>query len=419
MNNGDVSVRDLCHTRSISAHLPRARPQGFEGVVLILLTAFSTQAYADINFGGAATASYEYNTNVFALPAGETAPGASRRSDWFQAYGGTLEANDLFGQDKLYATITGKDFRYDYFTDLDHVEYTLDGGLTWKSGSNIDGKFDVSRVRSMVPFAQLSQTEISILTEQKETGQIGWLFTPDWRIQGTAYYDTLDQPLVGAPSLSLAQTSGQLALQYVGLKGLTAGISGTHLSGRFGDSNSATNPNFDQETLEFVTKYKPTAASSFDGQVGYSRRTSQSLANTSSGVTGHLGFTDQLSPKTSVYVTLERDIINYITNTGSSLNTSAYGGVTWQATYRIAVNLDYGYTKSLLPDQGIAPNTTRIDHFQFYRLKIDYQPFKWLWIQPYIRGQYRHSNYAPAVFDASVYGVNFNVLWHCPTNRCT
>jgi hypothetical protein len=69
------------HTRLISAPVVRlAWPLVFEGAVLILLTVLNTRANADINFGGAATASYEYNTNVFALPAGETAPGTSRRS---------------------------------------------------------------------------------------------------------------------------------------------------------------------------------------------------------------------------------------------------------------------------------------------------------------------------------------------------
>ena len=415
-------MRKYCRSVSSSVHLPRPRRlRALKGTAIVVLAISSAKVSADINFGGEATAKYEYNSNIFDLPAGYTEAGApvSKRDDWYQAYGGTLQANDLWDQNKFYATLTGKEFLYDYFTALNHTEYSFDGGLAWKAGTDLDGKFDVTRSHSMVPFTNLLQTQISVTTDQKETAQIGWQFIPDWRVQGVGYYHTDEQPLVGSPDLKLAETSGQLALQYLGRAGLVAGISGTYTRGNYTGSNTIANPDYDQETLQFIATYQVTGSSSFVGQAGYSRRTSTSLFDDTSGPTGRFVYKNQLTPKTSVNVSIERDINSYITNSGSEFDTSAATGVTWQATYKLSVTANYVYTRSLLPDQGNTPDTNRIDHLQFVNLKIDYQPLRWLWVQPYANVQTRSSNFIGAAFNSSVYGVSFNVLWHCPTERCT
>ena len=92
--------------------------------------------------------------------------------------------------------------------------------------------------------------------------------------------------------------------------------------------------------------------------------------------------------------------------------------MTWQATYRLSISADYTYKHSALPDQGVIPGTTRDDNFQYYDVKIDYQPFRWLWLEPYLRVQDRSSNDFEAQFNSTAIGMNFNLLWHCPNNRC-
>jgi hypothetical protein len=420
--NGDVSVREFYHTGSASTRFSKPRGlRAFEVTVLVVLAALCTEAYGDAKFGATATAKYEYNSNVFDLSAGSVAVGVanSRRADWYQAYGASVEAIDTWDQDKLYATLNGKEFRYGYFTELNHTEYAFDGGLIWKAGKDLDGKLDVTRSRSMAPFTILLQTQISLTTDQKETAQIGWQFIPDWRVQGVGNYHTVDQPLVGSPDLKLAENSGQLTLQYLGRAGLVAGISGTYANGHYTGSLTNANPDYRQETLEFDANYQATGSSSFTGQAGYTRRTSPASVDNSSGPTGQLTYKNQLTPKTSVNVSVQHNIVSYITNSGSEVDTSVATGVTWQATYKLGVNANYTYTRSLLPSQGNTSGTNRVDHLQFANLKIDYQPLRWLWIQPYVNVQTRSSNFTGAAFNASVYGVSFDVLWHCPTNRCT
>jgi hypothetical protein len=381
----------------------------------------STQAtYADVNYGAAANAKYEYNTNVFDLPSGYTSAAFPilRRDDWYQAYGATLQANDLWDHQKFYATLTGTEYRYGYFTYLNHTEYSFNGGLLWKANSELDGKLDVVRSHTMVAFADLTQSQLSILTEQKETAQVNFQFIPDWRLQGIGFYHTVEQPLVGAPNLELTESSGQVALQYLGRAGLVAGISGTYMKGNYTGGNANENPDYDQETLEFVANYQPTGTSTMVGQAGYSRRTSPSLVNDSSGPTGKFVYKNQLTPKTSVNVGIERDINSYITNSGSEFDTTGSVGATWQATYKLGVTAGYAYTRRFLPNQGNTPGTDRVDHQQLVNVKIDYQPLRWLWIQPYANVQTRSSNFIGGAYNASVYGVSFNVLWHCPTDRC-
>jgi hypothetical protein len=404
-----VSVRESC--RSISS-------RALAGVAFVALAASSTRAHAGFNIGGEATAQYEYDSNVFDLPSGVAAPGTSKHDDWFQAYGATLQADDLFDQDKLYATLNGMDYRYNNFTQLNHTEYTLDGGLLWKSGSTLDGKVDVTRSRTMVPFVDLLQTQISIATEQRETAQIGWLFMPEWKVQGTIYYDTLDQPIVGQPDLKLTDKSGQLGFNYVGFAGLSAGISGAYMRGTYSGAAAGISPNFNQETADFDVNWAPTAYSTFTGQAGYSRRTSDFSAQSTSGPTGNIQYKNQITPKTSFNVGVQRSIISYVSNNGAELVTNYTTGAVWQATFRISVLFDYGYNKSNLPDQGTVTDPNRIDHFQFADLKIDYQPLHWLWLEPYVRWQNRTSTFAPVEFSSSSVGLTFNLLWHCPNNKC-
>src|ERR1700722_2833537 len=172
-------------------------------------------AFAQLALTTAANTQYEYNTNVFDQQRGFPLQGltTSGLSDSLIAYGGKLDATYLWSQQQFRAVILGTEYHYDRFTELNHSEYTLDGAWNWKLGRALDGLLEVTRVRSMVSLYNLIQAQLALQSEQRETGKIGLQVTPDWRTEASGYTRKVQEPLLGAPNLSLSETSGQGAVK--------------------------------------------------------------------------------------------------------------------------------------------------------------------------------------------------------------
>ena len=389
-------------------HLPL---QAFIATVLLPLP---WACPAEVTVAASATTRYEYDSNVFDLQSGFPVPGTVdfRRSDTLFTYGAALDTSYLWDQQRLFAKLTTTEFHYDHFTQLNHNEYNLDGGLNWKLGTALDGTLEVLRDRSMVAFTNVVDAEFVLQTEQRESAKIGYAFLPDWRIEGNGYHGTISQTFQSQPSLDLAESSGQVALKYVGRAGLTSGLSAAYTLGDYTGASAEFNPSYRQTTISLVANYVPTSRSTINGVVGYSNRTSGSAVNTISGVTGELDYENRLTGKTSVQMQLSRLISSYIANVSSEIDNVAALTLRWQATYKVGLESGYTYTYRQLPGQGNAPlGGDRSDHLQFASLKIDYEPARWLSIRPYVNLQTRTSNFVGANFNATVYGLYFTVQW--------
>ncbi len=363
-----------------------------------------------------ATGQYESDTNVFDLPSGVAPPGGnnSRRGDTFFAYGAEWDGNYSSGRDELYAAASTRQYEYQRYTDLNHSDYKLDAGLNWKLGERFNGRFDVARSHSMVPFYDLSGSTptLSLVTEQKETAQVGVLLNSNWKVETSAYTSQSNQPVPEAPSLQLTQDAGTVALQYLGISGLTSGLSAGYLAGGYSGTSAATaevDPSFSQSTAGFFAKYKLTRLT-VDGAVGYSRRTSISGADNTSGVTGLLDFTEQLTPKTSFTGKIDRTINSYLLNAGSEIDSEVAASFNWQATFKLAVSPGYSFTYRNFPGQGNNPvGSDRVDIQEVVTLTVDYRPQRWLVIRPYANVQTRRSTFIGGHYSGSIFGVSFTV----------
>jgi hypothetical protein len=371
-----------------------------------------------VDVTASAIARYEYNSNVVDLQNGFPVPGTTtdfQRSDNLYTYGALLDTAYLFDEQKLFGTFSANQFEYDHFTFLNHLEYSADGGLNWKLGSNVDGTLEVLRDRTQVAFTNVNNAQFVLQTEQRENAKFGVEFIPDWRFEGSGYYRTVDQDYLNEPNLDLTESQAQAALRYLGLAGLTAGFSFAYTDGRYSGAGAAFNPSYNQTTFAAVSTYAPTGRSIIKGALGYSDRRSAASENAISGVTGELDYDNQLTGKTSAHVAVSRLINSYISNVSSEIDSIANGSLKWQATYRLGVAAGYTYTYRDLPGQGNAPlGSNRIDHLQLATLNVDFEPFRWLILKPYANYQLRHSNFEGGTFNASVVGLYFTVQWQKP-----
>jgi hypothetical protein len=371
-------------------------------------------ARAQFTGKASATGQFESNSNVFYLDSGAAQPGTNdfRRADTFLAYGAEFDGDYVLGRQDLSVTASTKEYHYQRFTDLDHDDYKLDGGWNWKLGGLLDGKFDVTRTRTMVPFYDLSGSSalsLSLVTEQRETAQIGLKLTSDWRVEGSAYTSKADEPIAEAPNLQLTQTSGTTSIEYLGITGLTSGLTAGYLTGDYTGSTVTANPSFSQSTAGFLAKYR-FSRTIVEGQVGYSRRVSDTGTDNTSGVTGLFDVKDQLTPKTSFTAKIDRTINSYFLNAGSEIDTEAAASFTWQATYKLSVSPGYSFTYRDFPGQGNNPvGSNRVDIQEIVTMNITYQPQRWLLIRPYADVQTRRSTFIGAHYSGAIFGVSVTV----------
>ena len=357
-----------------------------------------------------ATGQFESNSNVFALASGQSEPGAGgRRADTFFAYGASFDAKYLWGVQEFYGSARSSEYTYQHFTELNHNDYNLDAGLNWKLDTLLDGRLDVARTHMMVPFFDLlgGASVLSLQTEQRETAQIGLPFASVWRIEAAGYTRKLEEPILGAPDLQLTENSGSTTLNYLGVAGLTGGLTAGYLSGDYTGAEETQNPSYHQYTTGLVAKYKLGGRTSFDGQVGYSERGSANGVDNISGVTGALSFTDQLTPKTGLTLKLDRQINSYVTTSSSEIDTDGSIAVNWQATFKLNVYAAYTYSYRKFPDQNNNPvGTDRVDIQQYVTLSVDYRPQRWLVLKPYANVQKRISTFIGGDYNSTVFGIS-------------
>jgi hypothetical protein len=277
------------------------------------------KAHAQFVGKSAATMQFESNSNVFNLNTGAPLPTGSdsRRGDTFLGYGARFDLEYQLGKQQFFASASTTEFNYQRHTELNHDDYRLEAGLKWKLAELLDGKVDATRTHSMVPFYDLAGTALSLETLQREEAVIGLKVTPEWRVEGDAYTSKLDEPIRESPNLSLTENSARVAVTYSGLSRFTGGFYAGYLSGSYGGTNASgiyinginfvANPDYQQYAGGFATTYKSPRAT-IEGQLGYTKRTSTTGSDDTSGLTGLFSLKEQLTYKTNIRFELSRAI---------------------------------------------------------------------------------------------------------------
>jgi hypothetical protein len=375
-------------------------------------------------FGNAsANSEFQSNSNVFDLNSGQSLPagiGAQRRSDTYYEYGAQIGARYDWRRQEFFVTASASEYKYQHYTFLDHYAYNIETGLLWALGPRLDGKVDVVRTRTMVPFYDLvgftptaanqPVTTLSLVTDQRETADVNYRLTSKWKLVGSASADRITQPVVGAPDLELYQNSAMAGFDYMGVTGLTSGVRAQYLEGEYlGATGAFISPRFSQETANFVAKYKK-YRTTFDGAFGYSRRSSANSNDTTSGITGLIELVEQFTPRTSVTLKADRSINNYLVNSGAEIDSDLGATLLWQATYKSAFTLGYSFSYRDFAGQGNNPiGSKRVDIQEVVTAGIEYHPRRWLLIRPYYTVQTRRSTLIGNHYSSSIFGVSVTV----------
>jgi hypothetical protein len=384
--------------------------------IVPLVTAMSTMAHGQSTVIPYAAEEVEHDSNIFYLPSNFPVPqgngGPTFADNWLRSLAG-LDATYLWDRQKFFATAEVRRFDYDHFSYLDHTEVLVHAGMDWQLTNLLDGVIDYRHERSAVPFQDLvDSTQLFLQTEDVGSASINVHVSPEWLLETQAKYRELDSPRPQALDLSLHESSVEESARYLGVAHLSAGLDLKYLNGQYENDPSVPTLPYHQGTAQLAAEYDVAGLTRFNGAVGYTRRSQ--IGGDVSGITGAIGYQQQITGKTSIDLELNRAVNSYITTAGSEVDSSASLMFVWRATYKINVNAGYTWTENNYPQTPLlagvplpAVDANRVDHVQLASMEVDYQILHWLSVRSYARYQTRHSNLEDFQYNATSFGIEF------------
>jgi hypothetical protein len=392
----------------------------------MLLLAFAAclacgAAWSQSTFLPYGSTQYEHSNNIFYLP-NSTAlylvSGDSVLGDSDLKTVGGADVNYLWGRQRFYGTIEGRNIEYDHYGDLSHEEYLVKAGLDWKLFSEFDGTFLSTTQRYMAPFANRDTfTQLALDLDRDVIAKFNMQVAPEWRLETSEDYHNLDSPIQFYPAYGLTETTSHLALKYLGVAKLTYGLAIDYLDGKY--RNAPIDGTYTQTAVNLTMTYAVTRLSSFHGAVGHTERDQGENQGNLSAVTGNLGYTRALSGKTTVSMDYTRAVNSYIAAGGSELDTTVALKVNFQATFKTGISASYQEMWSDFLGETI-PGTDvlgRRDRTPGAFLNVNYQALRWLSIQPYVYYQRRTSTVEFYDFTNTTVGLRILAKMQPPPQR--
>lgn len=380
-------------------------------------------ASALTDFSPYALVGVEHNTNVFARPSDVppfASSGNTQLGDTFERYVAGLDAWFAWSREKLSLEASGERFEYGRFDALDHYEHKLDGRFDWHLGSLLDGVFEYTDSRQMQALADTLSDQLELQNDRSATATVRTLVTPRWRIDVAPKWHELDSPLPQYPNFGLREKGAAGSLNYLGINKLTAGVRVEYTDGSYHQIVAATK--YHQTTTQATADYAVTGLSSFTGQLGYTTRSNSlvdpaeaptgsaglgGVVGNTSALTGLLGFRRQLSVKTSLSLSVFREVDSYVAGANSELGTGGDATLTWDPDVKFSIAAHYRHaTQSIKGTLAIADFQNRTDHSNIADLYVKYHVTRWLTLRPYVSRDQRSSNFKQADYTSVRFGVD-------------
>jgi hypothetical protein len=356
---------------------------------------------------------FEYNSNVFALPNSAAAvafngdPQLSDK-DLKTVLGFTETYN--FDREQLYMKLEARHVNYDHFTDLDHYEYFGTAGLNWKLLSEFSGTLEASLQKQMAPFeVRDTGTQLSIDVDRNIIANAKYQVAPQWVLEGGVDFHNEKAPVLNFADYTLTESIGHFAVKYVGFAYLTYGLLATYSTGKYQNA-PVTDASYIERDIDFTLAYRASSLSSFQGEVGRTQRDLGDNQGELSAVTGKLGYT-RTTGKTILSVQFTRDAHDYIGAGGSELDTLGMVSVTYQATYRTGFTVSAQDLGQKFFGQTLPQNFSvgRKDKTPSATFRLNWQATRWVLVQPYASYVHRTSNLDAFEYTGTIAGVELVV----------
>jgi hypothetical protein len=150
-----------------------------------------------------ANAGVMYDDNFLRRPTGQESEIITRLG-----LGATYDQR-IYGRQVLRLDARADLFKYDRFSNLDHVGYGLLGEWRWELGNQLSGTLGYGRRHFQADRGENQSAEEDLVTEQRLYGSAAYAITPDWRVRGALAGALVERPdTVTADSSSTSAAAG-------------------------------------------------------------------------------------------------------------------------------------------------------------------------------------------------------------------
>ena len=317
--------------------------------------------------------SLTWDSNVFRLPDNAPDPqllrGISGKSDSFRTTFVGLDFDKSFSQQRLTASITKTETRYDKFTSLDRDALDYNGNLHWRAGPRLNGVLHVDHSESVVAFDDAQATTLIRRTTDRRDATVDlWIYeglhllARSYDVKSTTSQVFLAQPStdINAKEIGLRYVTGSLNSVTVirrartGVNILPGGI----------DFVNLIDTDFTESESELQATWNVTGASALYGRLTRLERNHQHLPQRDfSGTAGELGYVWTPTGKLSFKLSAGRNILPWTADTQASYRVDdvIVFRPTWQVSDKVRLSLTPALTVSDFRGP-VAPLTRPLRH---------------------------------------------------------
>ena len=279
------------------------------------------------------------DANVFRVPDGA-------QSDTFRTTFAGLDLDKSYSQQRLTASITKRETRYDKFTSLDRNALDYNGNFYWRVGSRLSGVLHVDHSESEVGFddAQGTTTLIKRTTDKRDA-TVDVSIYDGWHLLARSY-----EAKSITSQLFLAQPSTEINAGEIGLRYVTGSLNSVTLTRRSrrgqnilpGGIVNFIDTDFTENESELQATWHVTGKSTLNGRLTWLERNHPHVPERDfSGTAGELGYLWMPTGKLSLRFSAARNILPWTADTQASYRVDDVFAFrpTWQVSDKIRLSL--------------------------------------------------------------------------------
>lgn len=349
-----------------------------------------------------------YESNLYRLADDEAAPGGTRH-DTVSVTTMNGAFDRTYSRQRLRAKVAIADTRFAEHDELDHTAPSLRLGWDWQVGSRWSGIVDHEYRERLVDFDETSGAARNINVFRRTGTSANYWWHPDWATgAGVSSIESRFKDNALPESEYNARTTA-LSLTYRPKSGNRLVLSVRNTDGRFPNRPPVQGSirDYQQDDLLLNGNWQATGALSVSGYVGQTHR-SYDLApeRDFSGMTGRLTFNWVATGKTSVRLSMRREIGAESDLVSSYAVTKAISlAPTWAVTDKIRLGANYevrqrDYGGNPAPGSATPTADDREDRTNIFGLSLSYQPMRALTLGLRLQRQTRDSKDPAREYDA-------------------
>lgn len=283
--------------------------------------------------------------------------GGTKRSDTVSTTNAGLTFDKLLRRQNLHADLSYNINRYSHYSTLDYNGLRAHANWGWQLGNYLKGSLTYERSRTLIDFGSLNPDDRGsvrdINTYDRLYASADWWFHPEYSIGAGYSHSNSSYSSVQRQASEYDADAVELNAKFQPKTGNLIGLSLRQTKGNYPNrqdspgQGATVDNSFDQTDTEVNGNWRLTGQSRVFGRLGYTTRTHEQVTQRDfSGVTGRLTYDWALEGKTSVSLSLRREIgavedidAAYVLTNGISLSP------VWNPTSKISLSAKYDWSK--------------------------------------------------------------------------